>query len=447
VPPIAMTDHDTVRMAAATNNTPPGIPVLATTKTGQLMLKCLGPSPSTVVPMVPSPSHIKYQDMELVHHYSFNADKFIMLRDITDTDIWLQVVPRVSFSVPYLADSLLAMSALHLQHLTKGARDLHGYAVQKYYSAMTLSQVYDTSTCCEAKFLTSCFLMMLGFAFDDILPLVGNGSGLDVFGLARGPRMLAENMIVLLKDGPLASLMFTLPTSDLRDANRPRLDAFERLLEVCDTLDDSESLIQPLGALPRTTKKAPILGGGPRIQGRFSVEVPQQWIHDDDSTAASNRGSRTNSTSDGSAERYLSPPVTERTIPTTSHDTTVYRQAIEMLFLIVKWAIHHNSSPLLISWMTIVSSEFLMLARQNRPFAKIIIAYHLATLHACSNYFWIGSRPAREVIKIAQELGPQWEPLMQWPVSLVHHKSVRLADLMDFINDDLPELRPDFIYT
>ncbi|ANB11041.1 hypothetical protein AWJ20_3837 [Sugiyamaella lignohabitans] len=378
-------------------------------------------NPFATVPgtLLPPECTVKHQDLELIHHYSFHTDNIIMMQSAREKPIWERVVPKVSFAFPYLSDALLAISALHLQHCSDGSRDLRNYALQKYYNAMSSSQVLDITNSFEPKFLTSCFLMMLAFSFDDVIDLISFNGKPDVFALSRGPYILAERLFPFLSKGPLRGLLRQVPGED---------NAFAKAMEL--RLPAYENLYSVLSMLSRPSVSRSSQSSSDSSH-RYSIPEDAIPMANFDFVEVKSEVETSSSNSSVTTSEGNFPTSVVDTYASHMHEHSILKNELDRLICIVKASIYFNAEPLIITWITSVSNDFANLARRNNSFAKVIIAYYMAALHTCQGVFWIGGRPAREVIKIANSLPSEWTDLMSKPLQIVQRQYVSLTDLLE----------------
>lgn len=64
-------------------------------------------------------------------------------------------------------------------------------------------------------------------------------------------------------------------------------------------------------------------------------------------------------------------------------------------------------------------TKFIELLGGHKPRALTIMAHFFAIAASCSSNWWIGTTPSREIHAISDQLGPQWDSYMSWPLSQV----------------------------
>ncbi|KAL4879245.1 hypothetical protein BJY04DRAFT_194113 [Aspergillus karnatakaensis] len=97
------------------------------------------PSPHITTPPIPSPSPLGIADLELLHHY-MTSTCYTVSRTPSIQSIWRDHVPRIGFTTPFLLHAVLALSALHLAHLTPSKRATY-IAQAEYHHATGMSAV------------------------------------------------------------------------------------------------------------------------------------------------------------------------------------------------------------------------------------------------------------------------------------------------------------------
>lgn len=311
-------------------------------------------------------------EADLMDHYK-KACKELMSAygppGLTDERVWQDYIPSLVQSVPYLAHSFYAITAVHMMTMCKNRPGVEKYALDQFFRAMEefeklVAEPATSSTGeqehSEAVFLATVFLMMLAFTFESAVPMFSQHPGeVDVLTLVRGPLIVARSMYPLLDD--------TSVVSSLRPGEFPTPDA------------GSESPF-----------------GGPTV---YDVLL--------------------NACSDLVLGGYLS-----------QDHANVCRRAIEDLKVSVRNSCRHASPVGLVAWEMCLSAEFLSLVRQGHEFARLITCYHLAGLCAIRQLFWVGQRPAREIINITNQL-QSWPVLIQWPLSMIDNDKLNMTTLWD----------------
>ena len=70
-------------------------------------------------------------------------------------------------------------------------------------------------------------------------------------------------------------------------------------------------------------------------------------------------------------------------------------------------------------WHVVLPSEFADVLRDRRPEALVILAYYGVLLHRARRYWICGGNGAVLVRAIARQLGPEWGPVMRWPIDVI----------------------------
>uniref|UniRef100_A0A060T583 ARAD1C09944p n=1 Tax=Blastobotrys adeninivorans TaxID=409370 RepID=A0A060T583_BLAAD len=169
-------------------------------------------------------------EADLMDHYK-KACKELMSAygppGLTDERVWEEYIPSLVQSVPYLAHSFYAITAVHMMTMCKSRPGVEKYALEQFFRAMEefeklVAEPATSSTGeqehSEAVFLATVFLMMLAFTFESAVPMFSRHPGeVDVLTLVRGPLIVARSMYPLLDD--------TSVVSSLRPGEFPTPDA------------------------------------------------------------------------------------------------------------------------------------------------------------------------------------------------------------------------------
>ncbi|KAH6972150.1 hypothetical protein BKA56DRAFT_620719 [Ilyonectria sp. MPI-CAGE-AT-0026] len=131
-------------------------------------------------------------DLELLHHFTISTASTLS----TETqvrDLWRVVVPQIGFSVPYILNGVLALSALHMARYNPARREVLLSQAGRYHAA-SLEEALPlipsvTSENCTHLFLFGVLTLFFNLASprkaDDIL-LVGNRAVPEWLYLLRG---------------------------------------------------------------------------------------------------------------------------------------------------------------------------------------------------------------------------------------------------------------------
>lgn len=397
--------------AAVTINTagiPFGLPLAVTTSvtaTGAPSKDVYWPRPSSASVSPPSPyissipgtlmpsecADTPLLDRELLQHYSTHVAELIMMTGSpTERAVWEHYVPNLVVGTSYLTNSLLAFSAFHLTHATKGARDLTQWARAKYIAALRSFAADSRSGNPEALFAGSCFVMMSSYAFRD-LPLVANNhSGMDLLSASRSPLAVADSMGSALHGTRIGDGVIQ-RREVRRDEEGPpvgKLTVIEDLLRIAQKLNTSGYFVHqgiPVGCV------AP-----------------------------------------------FPPPLALS--PESKNYGPYYERSIGALIRCLSPSPSGDLPSRILSWPMMLSHEFIYLVRQGYPFALVITAYYAALLHYCQSYFWINDRAKREISKIWVLLDPVWRPLLLWPRALSSTSKLTKDELLLFLDQRLPKV-------
>lgn len=337
-------------------------------------------------PITPPESFVRTPlELELMNHYCSSVPNVIMLYGVEDQLIWENYVPQLTMANSFLAHGVLAISALHLDFLSNGARNLSAYALDQYYRAMASFNVLKTqhdNTNVEALFISSAFMMMLGFCFQGNVPLIGNGLVPDLLSVVRGPAIVSRLMGPMLINTGVRQIIANgdIPITDATQF--PETTVLHKLLNACDVLES-------LG----------LIGWDREIE---SVSI-----------------GRTN----------LNRPDVEYTRPTTE----IYKEVLNVLICCAKESSLSLRPSVLVGWLMKVPDEFLNFIRLNFPFSRVILGYYLLCLHALRNYFWIDNRPVRELYMVYNTLDDRWKPLLDLPLELVKLEDMTLDKLWYYL--------------
>jgi hypothetical protein len=102
------------------------------------------------------------------------------------------------------------------------------------------------------------------------------------------------------------------------------------------------------------------------------------------------------------------------------HTSDIYRDAISDLRL--TWAFSQtrgNEITSLYMWAMKISDAYLSFIKERRPRALVILAHYCAMLYQMPRYWWTRSNVGDDILKIAQLLGCEWLPWIQYPLGCV----------------------------
>ncbi|KAA8917177.1 hypothetical protein TRICI_000680 [Trichomonascus ciferrii] len=310
-------------------------------------------------------------EREVLAHYKLAAGDFILSYGTLDAKIWHDYIPKLVLQVPHLAHSFFAITALHLGHVTPEREDMLTFAQSNFYKAMgefeTIVHSGQSVVQTEAAFLSTIFLMMISFCFQQQLPLIGQDhSQVDVLTITRGPIIVAKNLYPNLMQSNICSFLNQRSTSTTTQCDQYQYTAFDKLCEVADSLYE----------------------GG--------------WLD--------------------------------------SEQNVLFKTTLTNLKTCIKYSSLYNSPAGLVGWQMTLPHKFLFLARSNHFFAKIILIYHLASLLAIQDLFWIGQRPALEIPNLASQLDAKWDPLLLWPITLSNRSDLSIHNIWDLCCTDVDKI-------
>jgi hypothetical protein len=176
-------------------------------------------SSSLVIPLLAgdvaiiSPSGLHVSDLELLHHYTTVTYKTLPTGSPLDRpDLWQTQVVQLGFQHEFLLRGILAVSALHMCHLSPTRRDSLALCASKHQSIAlgvfqdTLNQV-DVSNC-VAIFAFSCITVVLTFASPRSSGNVGFQKDLfDWFHMIRGCNSVLQTQWDTVSHSFLAPLL------------------------------------------------------------------------------------------------------------------------------------------------------------------------------------------------------------------------------------------------
>lgn len=320
-------------------------------------------------------SNLNGYELEILHHYKIAAKSFIVSYGTLDSKIWQDYIPKLVLQVPHLSHSFFAITGLHLAHVSKGEReDITNFALSNFYKAMgefeyILKKPNNSVIQTEAAFLSTIFLMMMSFCFQNQLPMIGHDNNqVDVLTLTRGPIIVAKNLYPNLMHSNICLFLNQRSTqfNDMSD----NYTVFDKLCRITNEL--------------------------------YNLK----WIQDQQ-------------------EVYL------------------FNTVLVNLKTCIKFSSLYDSPAGLIGWQMSLPHRFLYLARANHFFAKIILIYHLVSLVAIQDLFWIGQRPTMEITNLSNQLDLQWSSLILWPLSLSSRTDLTIQNIWDFCCTEVEKVTLD----
>lgn len=89
----------------------------------------------------------------------------------------------------------------------------------------------------------------------------------------------------------------------------------------------------------------------------------------------------------------------------------------------VDMATHHSDGRelrVVFTWPIKLSPDFMLLLRQNEPFALALLAHYCVILHCAEEKYWFIRGWGSKVVKaIANSIDPAWEQCIRWPVQYI----------------------------
>ena len=303
-------------------------------------------------------------ELRLLHHYTTVTAKTLTISDRVGEEIWRDTVPNLAFSgASYLADALLAVSALHLRSHTPNDQELirasHAYmaATLSEYGA-SLSQGINEKNA-EALFLTAALIAFQStasriFTRDDSGDLKDRSDGY-VLPLSWFHSFQGVKAVVASSWQWLRSSCVVIPIIEAQPALNLNLSEHE------------------------TT-----------FFGDLLLGLEEELAHYGECEESSS---------------YL-----------------LTRQAYQHAVAVLNWAhkIPHTGAPLV--FLATVSRRFIELLEARRPRALAILASYFALLKCLDGLWWLRGVARREVVGIVSLFDPddeEWWPRLQWPLRVV----------------------------
>ena len=303
-------------------------------------------------------------ELKLLHHYTTATAKTLTISDRVGEEIWRDTVPNLAFSgASYLADALLAVSALHLRSQTPNDQELirasHAYmaATLSEYGA-SLSQGINEKNA-EALFLTAALI-----AFQST-----------------------------------ASRIFTRDDSgDLKD----RSDGYVLPLSWFHSFQGVKAVVASSWQwLRNSCVVIPIIEAQPALNLNLSEHETTFF---------------------GDLLLGLEEELAQYGECEESNNYLLTRQAYQHAVAVLNWAhkIPHTGAPLV--FLATVSRRFIELLEARRPRALAILASYFALLKCLDGLWWLRGVARREVVGIVSLFDPddeEWWPRLQWPLRVV----------------------------
>ncbi|RYP02422.1 hypothetical protein DL764_005801 [Monosporascus ibericus] len=304
----------------------------------------------------------RMMELRLLHHYTTITCKTLAIADDVSENIWRDTVPNLAFSgASFLADALLAVSALHLRSSAPQDQDLvrasHAYmaATLSEYGASLGSGINESNA--EALFLTASLI-----AFQST-----------------------------------ASRIFTRDDSgDIKD----RSDGYVLPLSWFHSFQGVKAVVASSWQWLRHSRVVvPIIEAQPALN--LNLSEHETTFFGDLLTGLDEELAQNDDESPG----YL-----------------LTRQAYQHAVAVLNWAhkIPHTGAPLV--FLATVSRRFIELLAMRRPRALAILASYFALLKCLDGLWWLRGVARREVMGIVSLFDPddeEWWPRLQWPLRIV----------------------------
>jgi hypothetical protein len=377
-----------------------------------------------------TPVNHRLLELRLMHHYTSETCRTVTFTTPFTEDIWKYTVPSLAFSgSQHLADSILALAALHLRSLCPGDRDVvrasHAYMASSIagYSATLQAGINDSNA--EALFLTSALLTYQATAsriFTRDEPSIGGSIDQDGQSKDEGQEyavpfswfhsfqgvktIVAASWPYIRKSSVAIQVINSQLPLQLQIASTGS-GFFDHLLE---GLEDELAIMDGAGAKdvhaePSTPRAAEV-----EVKGEPATPsvVFEDFIHTGTPSAPSPSPppspSAPREARRGSTPPEVAPEPTPAPTPSASaSDPNVIstRQAYRHAVAVLNWAhkIPHKGAPL--AFPATVSRRFVELLGERRPRALAILACFFALLRSLDGIWWLQGMARREVLGVA----------------------------------------------
>ncbi|TLD22757.1 hypothetical protein PspLS_07681 [Pyricularia sp. CBS 133598] len=396
-------------------------------------------SPSALILSQTTPPANKILELRLMHHYTAITSKTITVTTPTTEEVWRELVPQIAFGAnsQHLADSILAISALHLRsiypHDQEIVRASHAYmasSLREYSNILTRG---INATNAEALFLTSTLIAIQStatrvFTKDEsvvapqpgdgtilknrIAPVGGYSLPLSWFHAFQGVKALtAASWQWLRHSSVVIPIINSQPVLQLDFASN-HCTHFGHLL---DGLEQELAMLpydEPGQVPPSPTWEAS------GVNATAAAAAAAAMF-----TASTSLGAESSANAQSQASSGLGSLTTSSTRQST-------KQAYEHAVAVLNWAhkIPHKGSPL--AFPATVSRRFVELLEERRPRALAILASFFALLKCHDSTWWLRGMARREVLGIVSlfnsdyfgpEIERQWWPHLEWSVRVALH--------------------------
>ncbi|KAJ5623884.1 hypothetical protein N7510_000193 [Penicillium lagena] len=301
------------------------------------------------------------QDLELMMHWCTTTYRSV-LRDRLDKALWQTVIPRLSLRHAPLRHGLLAVSALHLAATSTSPDQKRTYVITardhqtEALAGIQLAELSDLTTAeCNAVFALCMLMTVFRFAYCQI------------------NKVEDEPVHDHEEDDELFSI----------------LDEFIEVFQLTKWLLDAMRTVggrvaaSELASLTAPAEAHPTMPD----MSRLVVQALQRQ---------------------NELETARQP---------TQHKTAVFESAIhhlsDSLETLMKGA---EPKAFAFCWISNVPSAFMDLVEEHHPFALVVLAHYAVILHHLRDSWWMGDWGSRLLREIGDTLGPDWRPLINWPV-------------------------------
>ena len=317
-------------------------------------------------------------ELKLMHNYTSFTSKTLTPTAKLSEEVWTVDVPKLAFSgATYLADAILAVSALHLR--SKDPYDKALIQASHMYMASSLVAYRDAlragvgQSNSEALFLTASLI-----AFQSTATRIFVGD--DPIGDVGPPTASPANRIAA---GPTQS-------SSTKSSYTPPLSCFHAFQGVKAVVVSSWPWIRNSSSVLTVIESQPPLqleglNGPASFFGPLLEGLEEELAAEQDEKQST-------------AEAY-------------AHAVAV-----------LNWAHRSPNDAAHLIFPATVARRYVDLLAERRPRALVILASFFAVMRRLEGIWWIGDVPKREVLGIASlfdESSP-WRRHLEWPLKIVH---------------------------
>ncbi|KAI0172181.1 hypothetical protein GGR52DRAFT_457835 [Hypoxylon sp. FL1284] len=318
------------------------------------------------LPLTTNSKSNRMMELKLLHHYTTITCETLSISSPVSERIWRDTVPNLAFTgAEFLADALLAVSALHLRSHTPQDQDLirasHAYMASTLseYGARLSKGINESNA--EALFLTAALI-----AFQ-----------------STASRIFTRDDSGDLKD---RSDGYALP-----------LSWFHSFQGVKAIVASSWQWLRHSGIVVPIIESQPALnldlsGHSANFFGHLLAGVEDEILSFDEDPASQ----------------------------------VLTRQAYQHAVAVLDWAhkIPHTGAPLV--FLATVSRRFVELLEARRPRALAILASYFGLLKVLDGVWWLRGVARREVMGIISLFDPddeEWWPRLQWPLRIALYEN------------------------